>query len=189
MPTEAYAPDPNRVAVDPGAETIWKAIRKDKPLPGTKVPSSTTTATAAPTTTEPALTVSPDKIQVRVSNDSGIPGLAKQSAAELQVQGFKVASYITGTQDAATGWSSATGRDRRRRRARSLPSTRAHRCARTSCLGSTIELSMGVDSPQGGGDPQPARHQPLPKPSVTATPSTGSTETIKARTAAQDICS
>jgi LCP family protein required for cell wall assembly len=83
LPTEAYAPDPNRVQWTSSADTIWKAIRTDKPLPGTKVPSSTTTATSSPTTTGPALTVSPDKIQVRVSNDSGIPGLAKQSAAEL----------------------------------------------------------------------------------------------------------
>ena len=31
--------------------------------------------------------------------------------------------------------------------------------------------------------------QPLPKPTVSATPSTGPSETIKARTADQDICS
>ncbi len=44
-----------------------------------------------------ALTVSPGEIDVRVTNDSGVPGLAKQAAGQLEVQGFKIASYVTGT--------------------------------------------------------------------------------------------
>ena len=47
---------------------------------------------------------------------------------------------------------------------------------------------MGVDSPKAVEIPNRLGTQPLPKPTVNATPSTGSTETIKARTAAQDIC-
>ena len=57
---DRHRPDPVREAADrglrrrtrtgssgpSGAETIWKAIRKDKPLPGTKVPSGTTTRDA-----------------------------------------------------------------------------------------------------------------------------------------------
>ena len=41
-------------------------------------------------------------------------------------------------------------------------------------LGSTIELSMGVDSPQAVEIPNRLGTTPLPKPTVTATPSTGS---------------
>ena len=54
-------------------------------------------------------------------------------------------------------------------------------------LGSTIELSMGTGSPKAVEIPNRLGTKPLPKETVTATPPT-STETVKARTAAQDIC-
>jgi len=54
-------------------------------------------------------------------------------------------------------------------------------------LGSTIELSMGTGATPAVEIPNRLGTKPLPKSSVTATPGT-STETIKARTAAQDIC-
>jgi LCP family protein required for cell wall assembly len=187
LPTESYAPDPNRVQWTSSADTIWKAIRTDKPLPGTKVPSSTTTATGSPTTTGPALTVSPDQIQVRVSNDSGIAGLAKQSAAELQVQGFNVSSYITGNKS-ADGVVVRYGpghKDAARTVAAVYPGAQLRE---DDSLGATIELSMGVGAPKAVEIPNRLGTQPLPKPTVSATPSTGPTETIKARTADQDIC-
>ena len=187
LPTEAYAPDPNRVQWTSSADTIWKAIRTDKPLPGTKVPSSTTTATGTPTTSAPALTVSPDKIQVRVSNDSGVPGLAKQSATELQVQGFKVSSYITGNKstDGVVVRYGPGQKEAARTVAAVYPGAQLRE---EDGLGATIELSMGVDSPQAVEIPNRLGSDPLPKPTVTATPNTGPSETIKARTAAQDIC-
>lgn len=188
IPTEAYAPDPNRVQWTSSADIIWKAIRKDQPLPGTKVPSGTTTATASPTTSEPALTVSPDDIEVRISNDSGIAGLAKQSAAELQVQGFKVSSYVTGTGKVTEGVVVRYGpgqREAARTVAAAYPGAQLRE---DELLGSTIELSMGLDSPQAVEVPNRLGTEPLPKATVTATKSTGPSETIKARTAAQDIC-
>jgi len=41
--------------------------------------------------------VSPAGIKVRVSNDSGVPGLAKQAADAMRVQGFSITSFVTGT--------------------------------------------------------------------------------------------
>ncbi len=187
LPTETYAPDPNRVQWTSGAETIWKAIRKDEPLPGTKVPSGTTTATASPPTA-PALTVSPGDIQVRVTNNSGVDGLAKQAAAELRVQGFKVAAYVTGTGAPTEGVVVHYGPNMKEA-ARTVAAVYPDAQIREDkLLGSTIELSMGVGSPQAVEVPNRLGTTPLPKPSVTATPGTSSTATIKARTAAQDIC-
>jgi LCP family protein required for cell wall assembly len=187
LPTETYPPDPNRVQWTSGAETIWKAIRKDEALPGTKVPSSTTTATASPTTA-PVLTVSPGDIQVRVTNNSGVAGLAKQASAELQVQGFKIGSYLSGTGAPTEGVVVRYGpnmKEAARTVAAVYPGAQIRE---DKLLGSTIELSMGVGSPQAVEIPNRLGTTPLPKPSVTATAGPSSTPTIKARTAAQDIC-
>jgi LCP family protein required for cell wall assembly len=188
LPTTTYAPDPNRVQWTSGAEPIWKAIRKDQPLPGTKVPSSTTTATAPPTTTAPALTVSPGDIQVRVTNNSGVAGLAKQAAAELRVQGFTITSYVTGTGAPTDGVVVRYGPDMAEAARTVAAVYPGAQIREDALLGSTIELSMGVDSPRAVEIPNRLGTTPLPKPSVTATQGSSSTATIKARTAAQDIC-
>jgi hypothetical protein len=187
LPTESYAPDPNRVQWTSSADTIWKAIRKDTPLPGTKVPSGTTTSTASPTTSAP-LTVSPGDIQVRVTNDSGVPGLAKQAAGELAVQGFAISSYVTGSGKPTDGVVVRYGPGKEQA---ALTVAAVYPGAQTredELLGSTIELSMGTDSPQAVEIPNRLGTKPLPKPTVSATTGTSSTEIIKARTAAQDIC-
>jgi LCP family protein required for cell wall assembly len=191
MPTEAYAPDPNRVQWTSGAETIWKAIREDKPLPGTKVPKGTTsTSTPSTTATTPPLTVTPDDIQVRVSNDSGISGLGRQTANELQVQGFQIASVVNGTGAASQGVVVRHGpgqEEAARTVAAAYPGAQIRE---DELVGSTIELSMGVGSPRAVEVPNRLGTTPLPTPSVSATSSTAtSTETIAARTADQDICS
>jgi LCP family protein required for cell wall assembly len=188
LPTRAYPPDPNRVEWTPAAETIWTALREDKPLPGAKVPSGTTKPTATPTTSAP-LTVSPGDVQVRVSNDSGVPGLAKQAASELDVQGFKVTSYVTGTGKPTHGVVVRYGpgmEDAARTLAAVYPGAQVRA---DELLGSTLELSMGLDSPAAVEIPNRLGTKPLPKESVTATQGPTSTETIKARTANQDICS
>ncbi|WP_270888871.1 LCP family protein [Pedococcus sp. 5OH_020] len=186
LPTTTYAPDPNRVQWTPAAETIWTAIREDKPLPGTKAPSGTTTSTA--TATPAPLTVAPRSIQVRISNDSGVPGLAKQAAAELEVQGFRVSSYVTGTGAPTRGVVVRYGagmKEAARTVAAVYPGAQIRQ---DDLLGSTVELSMGLGSPPAVAVPNRSGNQPLPKPSVTAT-TPKSTETIAARTANQDICS
>nr|WP_179423549.1 LCP family protein [Pedococcus badiiscoriae] len=188
LPTETYPADPNRVQWTPAADTIWKAIRQDKPLPGTKVPKKASTPTASPTTA-PALTVSPADIKVRVTNNSGVPGLAKQAAAELQVQGFTIASYLTGTGSPTDGVVVRYGptmKEAARTVAAVYPGAEMRQDAQ---LGSTIELSMGVGSPKAVEIPNRLGTKPLPTESITAPATSGSTPTVKARTAAQDICS
>jgi LCP family protein required for cell wall assembly len=187
VPTQAYPADPNRVEWTPAADTIWTAIREDKPLPGTKVPG-TKKPTATATTSAP-LTVSPGDIQVRVTNDSGVPGLAKQAAGELTVQGFKVTSYVTGTGKTSNGVIVRYGpgmEDAARTVAAVYPGAQLRE---DELLGSTIELSMGLGSPKAVEIPNRLGSKPLPKESVTATKPPASTVTIKARTANQDICS
>jgi LCP family protein required for cell wall assembly len=188
LPTRTYPPDPNRVEWTPAAETLWTAMREDKPLPGTKKPSGTTTPTPPPTTSE-KLTVSPRDIQVRVSNDSGVAGLAKQAAGALTVQGFRVTSYVTGQGTPTHGVVVRYGpgmAGAARTVAAVFPGAQIRA---DELLGSTIELSMGLDSPNPVEVPNRLGTQPLPKPTVTATAGPSSTETIKARTANQDICS
>jgi hypothetical protein len=188
LPTQAYPPDPNRVEWTPAAETLWRAIREDKPLPGTKPPVSTTKPTGSPTTTQP-LTVSPGDIQVRVTNNSGVPGLAKQAAAELSVQGFKVTSYVTGSGKVSHGVVVRYGPGMEGA-ARTVAAVYPGAQIRLDeLLGSTIELSMGLGSPKAVAIPNRLGTAPLPKQSVTATEGPSSTVTIKARTANQDICS
>jgi hypothetical protein len=167
---------------------LWQAIREDKPLPGTKPPPGTTTPTTTPTTTSP-LTVSPADIQVRVTNDSGVPGLAKQAAAELKVQGFRVVSYLTGGGRVSHGVVVRYGPGRAEA-ARTVAAVYPGASTREDgLLGSTIELSMGVDSPAAVAVPNRLGTEPLPNQTITPTQAPTPTPTIKARTANQDICS
>ncbi|MFC8504572.1 LCP family protein [Pedococcus sp. NPDC057267] len=188
LPTRPYPADPNRLEWTPAAEALWTAMREDKPLPGTQGPSGAT-ATASPTTTQPPLTVSPGTIHVRVTNDSGVPGLAKQAAAELTVQGFHVDTYLSGTGRPTSGVVVRYGPGMEEA-ARTLAAVYPGAQVRADpVLGSTLELSMGVGSPKAVEIPNRLGTQPLPAQTITATPPTTSTETIKARTANQDICS
>ncbi|GAA2735977.1 hypothetical protein GCM10009867_19520 [Pedococcus aerophilus] len=187
LPTTVYEPDPNRVQWLPSAESIWKAIREDDALPGTKKPSTTTTA--SPTTTAPALTVAPSEISVRVTNDSGIAGLAKQAAGDLGIQGFKVETYLTGTGEKTTGVLVRYGAGQKEAARTVAAVFPGAKIKSDSTLGSTIEVSMGLDSPDAVEIPNREGTEPLPKPSVTATSNPTDTATIAARTADQDICS
>ncbi|WP_406833022.1 LCP family protein [Pedococcus sp. KACC 23699] len=188
LPTTVYAPDPNRVQWLPSAESIWKSIREDKPLPGTKVPKSTKTPSPTATTSTPALTVAPGDISVRVTNDSGVPGLAKQAASDLSLQGFRVQTYLTGTGDKTSGVVVRYGpgkAEAARTVAAVFPGAKVKADA---TLGSTLEISMGLDSPAAVEIPNRTGTSPLPKPSVTATSNPTDTATIAARTANTDIC-
>jgi LCP family protein required for cell wall assembly len=188
LPTRPYPADPNRVEWTSAADTIWSALRNDTPLPGTKGPSGTTSATASPTSTAP-LTVSPAGIKVRVSNDSGVPGLAKQAADAMRVQGFSITSFVTGTGTPTHGVVVRYGpamAEAARTVAAVFPGAQTRE---DPLLGSTLEISMGVDSPNAVAVSNRLGTQPLPKPSITATAGPSATATVKARTASQDICS
>lgn len=190
VPTRPYAADPNRVEWTESADLIWEALREDKPLPGQKAPPGTTTATPTPRpTTSKPLTVTPDLISVRVTNDSGVPGLARQAAGALGVQGFKVESYLNGDGTPSKGVVVRHGKgmeEAARTVAAAFPSSQIRQ---DELLGSTIEVSVGMGAKNVVEVPNRIGTQPLPKPTVTATPPPTSTETITARTADQDICS
>ena len=188
LPTTVYEPDPNRVQWLPSAQSIWKSIREDKPLPGTTTPSSTTTASAS-STTAPPLTVAPGDISVRVTNDSGVAGLAKQAAGDLGVQGFKVETYLTGTGDKTSGVVVRYGSGQKEAARTVAAVFPGAKLKSDPTLGSTIEVSMGLDSPDAVEIPNRQGTEPLSKPSVTATSNPTDTATIAARTANQDICS
>ena len=187
VPTQAYAADPNRVEWSESADLIWEALREDKPLPGQKPPPGTT-PTPTPTPTEP-LTVTPDLVSVRLTNDSGVGGLARQAAQALEVQGFKVEGFVNGTGKPGTGVVIRHTRDTEdeaRTVAAAFPGAKLRL---DQALGGTIEVSLGAGAPNVVEVPNRLGTEPLPTPSITAPPAPSPTESIKARTADQDICS
>lgn len=179
VPTEQYAPDPNRVQWKQGAELIWAAIREDREIGAPVKPSPSPTSTL----TSP-LTVSPTKIAVRVVNASGVSGAARYAAQALTVQGFP--SVGTGnaavvTEPAVIRYSGAQG-EAARTVAAAFPRARTEQ---VTGLGATIEVVLGVGFPTVVELPNRTGTQPLPSLSPTPSPS-GSIET---RSADEDICS
>ncbi|GAA2424331.1 hypothetical protein GCM10010191_40800 [Actinomadura vinacea] len=80
-PWGAYAPDPNRVALQqPAADQFFSAIRNDKTVPSEPKKKASTATPAIP----------PSQVRVRVFNASGIDGQAKRVADDLEQQGFQV---------------------------------------------------------------------------------------------------
>jgi hypothetical protein len=188
VPIEDYPADPNRVQWADSADLLWEALREDTPLPGQKPPPGTPKPTPSPTTSEP-LTVAPNMIQVRVTNDSGVPGLARQAAGALEVQGFRIAGYVNGTGEPGKGTVVRHGKgmkDSARTVAAAFPGAKIRQ---DDQLGATIEVSVGQGSKSVVEVPNRLGDTPIPTPSVTATAPPSSTVTIKARTADQDICS
>jgi LytR_cpsA_psr family/LytR cell envelope-related transcriptional attenuator len=189
VPIEAYPPDHNRVQWTSAADALWKSIRDDAPLPGTK-PAPGSTPTSAPTTPPPVLTVTPDKITVHVSNDSGVTGLAQQAADDLRLQGFSINGISSSTnrkQGVTVAYSSAHLEDARTVAA-AFPGAVL---VQDDTVGSVIRVSLGPGSPNVVAVPNRLGTTPIPKHTltaiVTATPSPS--VTIKTRTANTDICS
>jgi LCP family protein required for cell wall assembly len=185
VPTEQYPPDHNRVQWTSAADGLWKSIRDDTPLPGTK-PAPNPTPTGKPNAAAPALTVRPDKIAAQVTNASGITGRAQQAAQDLRIQGFDIKATSTApnlTKGVTVGYSS-----------RYLQSARTVAAAfpgatlvKDESAGSIIQVTLGAGSPYVVLVPNRVGTTPLPKhtsPSATPTP----TVAIKARTASSNIC-
>jgi LCP family protein required for cell wall assembly len=188
VPIEAYPANKNRVQWAPAADLVWESMREDKPLPGQKPPPGTKTPTPTQTTSEP-LTVAPNLIRVRVTNDSGAPGLARQAAGALEVQGFRIQGYVNGTGVPGKGTVIRYGKGMKeaaRTVAAAFPGAKTRQ---DDQLGSTIEVSVGQGSKNVVEVPNRIGSTPIPTATVTAPPVPSSTVTIKARTANQDICS
>lgn len=190
VPVEAYPPDHNRVQWTSAADALWKSIREDAPLPGTKPapgPTPTPTATQTP---PPVLTVTPDQITVYVGNDSGVPGIARQAADDLRLQGFNISGMATESSGkaGATVTYSAANRDKALTVAAAFPGAVL---VEDSAAGDVIRVSLGTGSPNVVAVPNRLGTTPIPTHtlSATAAPTPSSTVTIKARTADTNICS
>ncbi|MEI2779094.1 MAG: LCP family protein [Tetrasphaera sp.] len=180
VPTEVYAPDPNRVKWKASAETIWRAIRDDVPL---DKPSSSTTPSSAGVAGK--LTVRPDKISVSISNDSGVDGLAVQAGDALRVQGFTIAGYANGAAGGIDGVvvRYAPGRSEEARTvAAAFPGAVLKVDKR---LDKVIAVNLGVGAANPVLVPNRVGTAPLPPMTITAT----APDEIERRTAAADICS
>ncbi|WP_235498874.1 LCP family protein [Knoellia sp. Soil729] len=179
VPTEQYAPDHNRVQWTPAAKDLWEAIRTDRDL-------STPKPTPSPTATTKPLTVAPDKIEVELVNDSGVVGLAKQALEAMRVQGFVKAVSSNGTEEASgvTVQHSASQAEAARTVAAAFPGAKLKE---VEGLGSRVRVILGAGAPNVVEVPNRLGRAPLPKPTITSTPTVAGT--IEARKADADICS
>lgn len=182
VPTQVYPKDPNRVEWRDSAAKIWAAIRADQPLPGAGTkPTATSSSTPAP------LTVSPEKIQVRISNDSGVEGLALQAGAALGVQGFQIAGYANGTPGDVSGAVIVYGQGQKE----------AARTVAAAFPGSTLKVDATVGQVivvrlgPGAANPVavPNRLGSDPLPAMTVSAGSSATDGLETRKADADICS
>jgi LCP family protein required for cell wall assembly len=186
VPNEPYPLNPNRVQWTPAADQLWAAIRDDAPLPGTKAAGAGAAGARTAGAADP--TVSPADIRLRLVNDTGVAGLARATAEPLQVQGFKIESWVSGKAGAVNGVEVRYGpsqADAAKTVAAAFPGAKL---VASSTLGSVIEVHLGMGAPSVVEVPNRLGTQPLPKPSIKAPPAPKSSATFKPRTAAQDIC-
>ena len=190
VPIEDYPPDHNRVQWSSAANALWKSIRDDTPLPGSKPPPAGTSKTASP-----VLTVSPDKITVHISNASGVTGRAGQDAGDLGIQGFHLTATSTSTSLAkgvTVGYSSQY-LQAARTVAAAFPGAAL---VKDDSAGNVVQVTLGAGSPYVVQVPNRLGTVPLPTHSATGTPTHSATGTptppavaaIKARTADSNIC-
>lgn len=179
VPTEVYPQDKNRVQWAPEAAQLWQSIRSDVDL-------GAPTPTPSPTSTVP-LTVTPDKIQVQVANASGVSGLAKQAVAALAVQGFANPTSINA--DVVTAGVTVEYSGDREPSARTVAAAFPGATIKksTTDLGEQIKVTLGAGAPDVIAVPNRLGTEPLPKPTLSSTPSTSAT--IETRKADADICS
>ena len=167
VPIEAYPPDHNRVQWTSAADALWKSIRDDASLPGTKPapgPKPTPTTTSPP----PVLTVTPDQITVFLGNDSGVPGIARQAADDLRLQGFKISGMATDSSGKAgvTVSYSAANHEKALTVAAAFPGAVL---VRDDSVGDVIRVSLGTGSPNVVVVPNRLGTTPLPTHTLRAT--------------------
>jgi len=186
VPIEDYPPDKNRVQWSASASALWKAIRDDAPLPGSKpVPRPKPTGTA--TTAVPVLTIRPDKIAVHISNASGVTGRARQAAEDLRIQGFNIIGFSTGNdpKNGVTVGYSSPYLEEARTVAAAFPGATL---VKDESAGNVIQVTLGSGSPYVVPVPNRVGTIPLPTRTATAAPTPSSAVTIKARSADSNIC-
>jgi len=156
VPNQTNPADPNTVVWTEQADRLFAAIKRDEQWPPPR---------------RRALTVAPDKVQVRVLDASSTPGLAAQAAADLAAAGFSILETTTAqTAQARTVVRYSPGTDVH---ARTLAAavTGSGRQAWLG-LGHVVELVVGDD--YGGVDPEQLPRQ--------------SRDEVQTRSAAADVC-
>jgi len=185
VPIEDYPADKNRVQWSSSADALWKSIRDDAALPGSKpAPTPKPTGTA---TVVPVLTIKPDKITVRISNASGVTGRARQAAEDLRIQGFRIIAATTGTDlknGVTVGYASPNFQEARTVAAAFPGAT----LVKDETAGNDIQVTLGTGSPYVVQVPNRVGTTPLPTRTATGAPTASSTVTIKARSADSNIC-
>lgn len=174
VPTEQYAPDPNRVQWSASAERIWTAIQEDRPV------NSPTKPSPSPSVSGPSLSVAPAEISVVVSNDSGVSGLASSVAQKLRDQGF-------GSVSTANGPAAVTPL----RIVHAPGQAEAARTVAAAFPTAVLEESTSVTAIEvhlGPGAPDPVTSPGIERPSTPAG-SPSPSATIEERAADEDICS
>ena len=175
VPNEPYPADPNRVQFTSAADTLWTALRFDRPLPGQE--KKARQGTASPQTGPPLITP-PESIRVEVLNGSGVPGAATRLAERLQAEGFVVTRV--GTADRDDYQTTTVSHD--------AAYDESGRTLGAAVSGSTVEVDPGLSSTLvvvvGGDEPKVV---PVQVAGSTASPQPEATLTT--RSANQDICS
>lgn len=180
VPTEAYAPDPNRVQWRASASLIWAALKDDRAIGSTpkkkKVSSSSSSSSGSD------LTVAPSQVQVMVVNAAGVTGLGRSTARALEAQGFLPVSVRNGplANDPVTVTYAAGQREAARTVAAAFPGA----VLEEGVTGGPVVVTLGPDAPSVAELPNKIGDTPLPTES-TPTP----TESIEQRAASEDICS
>lgn len=180
VPTQTYAPDPNRVEWTPAADELWAAIRNDQPLPGEKV---------KPKPEKKPLTVTPDKISVTVHNDTTAKGLAAQEAKALEIQGFTASvSHEPGRGD-TTG---VVVRYNPKKSGSARTVAAAYKGATlvpdASLPASSIEVWLGNGAPNAREVPNRLGTQKIPEPAIVS-PAAVEAAPLETRSADTNICS
>ncbi|MGH8968531.1 MAG: LCP family protein [Actinomycetes bacterium] len=181
VPNEPNPDDPNTVVWKPSANALWSAIRYDRPLPGQeKKPGPTTSPTSDPSAsaTDEPLKTPPENIRVTVLNGSGVPGAASKAAADLEAAGFVVTAVGDADRDdfRTTTVSHDPAYDESGRTlAAALPGSEVEQ---DPTLGSNLVVVVGSDDVQVS---------PVEVSGSTASPQPE--ESLKTRSADQDICS
>ncbi|WP_336086428.1 LCP family protein [Nocardia sp. SSK8] len=103
-PTAGTTTYGNEIPRESDIKAIFRAIIDDQPLPGEETAPPITSSTApAPATEAPKIyAVSPGSVSVRVSNGSGLGGVARQTANRLGAEGFgiyHVGNYALGSSE------------------------------------------------------------------------------------------
>jgi hypothetical protein len=189
VPNEPYPLNPNRVQWTPAADQLWAAIRDDAPLPGTKAAGAGAAGAAGAGASGSAdLTVSPADIRLRLVNDTGVAGLARTTAEPLQVQGFKIESWVSGKTGSVNGVEVRYGPAQAEAAKTVAAAFPGAKLVASSTFGSVIEVHLGMGAANVVEVPNRLGTQPIPKPSITAPPAPKAAASFKPRTAAQDIC-